>query len=208
MRATKAGIGFAMAVAAIGLSSVNYANAQERHDRRYERNPHWVYDTRFHHDRYYPAAGYAVTVLPSGNVGITFRGGRYFYHAGVWFRPGGSGYVVVRPPVGIVVPLLPPDYATVWSRGVPYYYANDVYYVQGPGGYLVAEAPPEAIAPQQPPPAMAYPPQAGAAPGPSAPAQPAPGNWYYCESAKGYYPYVPECREGWRTVPAAPPPGR
>jgi hypothetical protein len=182
------------------------AQGQERHERRYERNPHWVYDTRFHHNHYYPAAGYAVTVLPSGNIGLTFRGGRYFYHSGVWFRPSGPGYVVVRPPVGIAVAVLPDGYTTVWARGVPYYYANDVYYVQGPGGYMVSEAPPEATAPQQVPPPVAYPPQAGAAP--SAPAQPAPGNWYYCESAKGYYPYVPECREGWRTVPAAPPPGR
>jgi len=96
-------------------------------------------------------------------------------------------------------------YTTLWARGVPYYYANDVYYVQGPGGYAVTEPPPEAMAPDQVPPPVAYPPQAGAAP--NAPAQPAPA-WYYCESAKGYYPYVPECREGWRTVPAVPPPGR
>ena len=29
--------------------------------------------------------------------------------------------------------------------------------------------------------------------------------WYYCDSAKGYYPYVPSCSEAWRTVPAEPP---
>jgi hypothetical protein len=194
---------FAAAAVATALIAPLMAGTAQAQERRYERNPHWVYDSRFHHNHYYPAAGYAVTVLPSGNVGIAFRGGRYFYHSGVWFRPGGSGYVVVRPPVGIAVAALPVGYATVWSRGVPYYYANDVYYMQGPGGYVVAEAPPDAMAPEQVPPPMAYPPQAGAAP--AAPPQPVPGNWYYCESAKGYYPYVPECREGWRTVPAAPP---
>jgi hypothetical protein len=31
------------------------------------------------------------------------------------------------------------------------------------------------------------------------------GYWYYCESAKGYYPYVAQCPEAWKTVPAAPP---
>jgi hypothetical protein len=31
------------------------------------------------------------------------------------------------------------------------------------------------------------------------------GSWYYCDPAKGYYPYVPECPAGWRTVPASPP---
>ena len=29
--------------------------------------------------------------------------------------------------------------------------------------------------------------------------------WYYCVSAKGYYPYVPSCSEGWKSVPATPP---
>ena len=42
-----------------------------------------------------------------------------------------------------------------------------------------------------------------------APAQPQPlpatQFWYYCDSAKGYYPYVPTCPEAWRPVPAQPP---
>jgi len=38
-----------------------------------------------------------------------------------------------------------------------------------------------------------------------APAQPTIPTWYYCNSAKGYYPYVPSCPEGWRAVAAQPP---
>ncbi len=30
-------------------------------------------------------------------------------------------------------------------------------------------------------------------------------SWFYCESARGYYPYVPQCPEPWRAVPAMPP---
>jgi hypothetical protein len=38
------------------------------------------------------------------------------------------------------------------------------------------------------------------------PAGPAPAPaWYYCDSARGYYPYVRFCPEGWRAVPAVPP---
>jgi len=40
-----------------------------------------------------------------------------------------------------------------------------------------------------------------------APAQTAPPPaqyWYYCDAAKGYYPYVPSCPAGWRMVPATP----
>ncbi len=29
--------------------------------------------------------------------------------------------------------------------------------------------------------------------------------WYYCESPKGYYPYVQSCPSGWQKVPATPP---
>lgn len=41
-------------------------------------------------------------------------------------------------------------------------------------------------------------------PAPNAPPPPA-QYWYYCESAKGYYPYVTSCPEGWQRVPATPP---
>jgi hypothetical protein len=193
-----------IAATALGAS---FAQAQPRgreHERReHERfhTPHWVFDSRFHHDHYYPEVGYSLTVLPAGNLAITFRGGRYFFHSGVWYQPVPAGYIVVHPPRGVVVPVLPPAYTTVVIAGVPYYYANDVYYVQGPGGYVVAE-PPAATAspvPQAPPPPGPVAPQASPAP------QAGAGVWYYCESAKGYYPYVAECREGWRQVPATPP---
>jgi hypothetical protein len=38
-----------------------------------------------------------------------------------------------------------------------------------------------------------------------APAQPPAQLWYYCASAKGYYPYVSNCPEGWKPIPAQPP---
>ncbi len=30
-------------------------------------------------------------------------------------------------------------------------------------------------------------------------------NWYYCDAAGAYYPYVASCPGGWRVVPATPP---
>lgn len=29
-------------------------------------------------------------------------------------------------------------------------------------------------------------------------------NWYYCEAAKEYYPYISTCPTGWKVVPATP----
>ena len=47
------------------------------------------------------------------------------------------------------------------------------------------------------------PPPSSAAPG--QPVQAAAGTWYYCDAAKGYYPYVARCPSGWRAVPTVPP---
>jgi hypothetical protein len=175
--------------------SCTLAQAQERrivreHERAHFATPHWVYDDRFHHNHYYPAVGYAVEALPPGNLAVAFRGGNFWFHSGVWYQRAGPRFVVVRPPLGVIVPVLPPAYSVVYYGGLPYYYANDVYYTQQPTGYEVV-APPEA-------PAVAQ--------APSAPSGQAPGTWYYCDSAKGYYPYVSQCPEGWRSVPASPPP--
>lgn len=178
--------------------------AQERF-----RTPHMFFDDRYRHGHYYPVVGYQVGALPPGYLSIGFGPRRFFFHGGVWFQPAPSGFVVVRPPIGVVVPVLPPAYTTVWGTGVPYYYANDVYYVEAPGGYSVA-APPPGGEPTTASPALtpaAPPPQAGQAPSSAQPS----GTWYYCDAAKAFYPYVQECKEGWRPVPAtppAPPPGR
>jgi hypothetical protein len=188
------------------MSLASLAHADDRHERRddrrevrqeHYRTPHVVFDDRFHHNHYYPRVGYAVTALPPGRVEVRFRGSPFFFHSGVWYRHVGPSFVVVRPPVGIVVPLLPVGYSTVVVGGAPYYYANDVYYVQRPDGYAVVDAPAGTAVPvSEVPPA----PQAAA---PAATA--APGTWYYCDSAKAYYPYVSQCREGWRPVAATPP---
>lgn len=199
------------ALLAAAFLSVPGLHAQERRGERerFERfnSPHWLYDDRYRHGHYYPALGYSVPALPVGNIIVTFGGGRLFFHAGVFFRAVGPAYVVVRPPLGVVVPVLPPSYASVWIAGAPYYYANETYYSAVPGGAgyaVVAPLPGAELATASPvPPPAAFLPQAGQAPGSAA--QPSTGNWYYCESSKAYYPYVQECREGWRQVPATPP---
>jgi hypothetical protein len=43
------------------------------------------------------------------------------------------------------------------------------------------------------------------APVPPVVTQAAPQVWYYCEASASYYPYVPTCPTGWKTVPATPP---
>jgi hypothetical protein len=115
--------------------------------RDYERGPapsipgRMVYDTRYHHDHYYPAPGFVAPGLPRGSLSIGFGGGSYWFNGGVWYRPYGSSFRVILPPLGIVVPLLPSAYVTLRVGGLPYYYANGVYYAAAPGGYAVVNPP-------------------------------------------------------------------
>jgi len=76
----------------------------------------------------------------------------------------------------------------------------------GPGPYWAS--------PWYYPPVMAYPPAVVVAQ-PAAPAQyveradpPQSGYWYYCETSRGYYPYVKDCPSGWKAVPPTPPPSQ
>jgi len=101
------------------------------------------YDTRYHHNRYYPPRGYILKTLPRNYRVIPYRGSNYYYYSGIWYRRAGVSFSVVFPPVGIVVPVLPPYYTTVWVGTTPYYYADGVYYVWRPttSAYEVVEAP-------------------------------------------------------------------
>lgn len=85
--------------------------------------------------------------------------------------------------------------------GIWYFYPQPVYPYPDPyrPPIVVIEQSPPAVVVQPAPPITTT---------PSAPPAVAPQPsqyWYYCEAAKGYYPYVPSCPGGWKAVPATPP---
>lgn len=133
----------AASVPALTLAGQGYRGPNPGHDGRNDGpNNGYVLDGRYGHNHYYPPRGYAVGALPRGYVTVSYRGGPYYYHGGVWYRPSYGRYVVVRPAVGLYVPFLPAFYTTVWFGGVPYYYADDVYYAYRPSrGYEVVDPP-------------------------------------------------------------------
>jgi hypothetical protein len=106
----------------------------------------YVFDNRYNHGHYYPRAGTAFRSLPPGGLRVPYRGGDYYFHGGAWYRPWGSRFVVVTPPIGISLAILPPYYSTVWFGGVPYYYADGAYYLWRPEQheYVVSTPPPDA----------------------------------------------------------------
>lgn len=129
---------------------------QARNVDRVPRHEHL--DTRYHHDRAYPNRGSRVAKLPAPHVDETFNGRHYYFARGVWYRPHGTGFLVVAPPAGLYVPNLPPYYTTLWVGGVPYYYANDVFYVYrgATRGFEIVPPPPdERTAHPRAPPAQA-----------------------------------------------------
>ena len=205
-----------LAVAFFVAAPVSPAQAQDRramrereHERSRFQTQHWAWDNRFNHNHYYPAIGYSVPSLPVGYISTQRSGSRYFFHSGVWFQFTRGSYWVVRPPLGLMLATLPTGYTTLWAGGVPYYYANDVYYASTPNGYVVAAPPEDANwQTQAPQPMITQQPQPQYNAPPSNPNQPAAAVWYYCDSARAYYPYVAACNEGWRTVPAMPPPAQ
>jgi hypothetical protein len=132
-----------------GYSSGGERYDDRRWDDRDEGRKHRDYDRRYDDrrdwDSHYfpPRRGYVVHHLPSRHRVVHHRGHRYYYSGGAWYRPYGSRYVVVDPPLGLVLSFLPKYGATVYIGNVPHYRAGPVYYVWNPRerGYVVTDRP-------------------------------------------------------------------
>lgn len=120
---------------------------ESRAERSYQLDP------RHHHDRFYPSRGLHVDRVPPGHVVVPYRNDRYYFRDGVWYRPSGSRFIIVTPPIGITLSVLPPFYTTLWVGGAPYYYADGVYYRWRPveRHYVVVEPPRESEITSLPP---------------------------------------------------------
>jgi len=93
-----------------------------------------------------PRHGTVIVDLPAGHRTVYVGRSRYFYRSGVFYRPGPSGYVVVRAPIGAVIAAPPAGCRTVLVGGATYYDYNGDYYQNTSGGYVVVQAPPVAPA--------------------------------------------------------------
>ena len=74
---------------------------------------------------------------------MNYYGAPYYFSGGSWYRPHGSLFTVVTPPLGLMISFLPDAYTTLWIGGIPYYRANDVYYRWRPErrAYIVTALP-------------------------------------------------------------------
>lgn len=115
------------------------------------------FDSRYHHDHYYPSPGYVARGLPPGAI---HAGDRYWTRGGVWYQPWGPRYRVIAPPLGVIVPVLPSSYVSLRIGGEPYWYANGAYYAMAtPGPGYVIVAPPAGADEARPAPVVTAPPR-------------------------------------------------
>ncbi len=68
---------------------------------------------------------------------IVHGGVNYYYAKGIWYKPRGRKFVVVRAPIGIRVKFIPNGYRIVRINGIKYYRYNGIYYVKKRGYYTV-----------------------------------------------------------------------
>ena len=114
------------------------------YSRDYDRRPYYDRRAVDRYYYYYPKRGYVVPRLPYGYRVVRYSGVPYYFGGGSWYRPYGSSFAVVAPPIGLMLSFLPDVYTTLFAGGVPYYYANDVYYRWRPEqrAYIVTALPP------------------------------------------------------------------
>ncbi len=106
----------------------------------------------------------------------SLAGGRGHGHHGGHFHGGGRVFIGVGP-----------AYWWGYPYAYPYYYYPPPYYYTPPP--VVVQEPPVYVQQQVTP---TVPPAPPAAPE---------SYWYYCPSARDYYPRVPTCSEAWIKVP-------
>jgi hypothetical protein len=117
--------------------------------------------------QYYTPQPRTVPSLPAGCVLVTVGGEAYYYGAGLYYRSGAGGYMVVPTPSGAAVTSLPPGAQQVLVGDTLGYVVNGVTYRKTVNGYevmpppapvvqqVVTAAPPAVVA--EPPPALSAP---------------------------------------------------
>lgn len=92
-----------------------------------------------------PRRGAVVTSLDRRASIIRYNNVKYRFHAGVWYKPYGAKWVVVRPVAGMRIKVLPVGYRRLVVNRNAYYYYYGSFYKKSGNAYVVVEAPVGAI---------------------------------------------------------------
>ncbi|OFX83393.1 MAG: hypothetical protein A2W99_11700 [Bacteroidetes bacterium GWF2_33_16] len=124
-------------IAAVVLSlSITAIQAQPGHNHHRERH------APNHRYRDLPHWGYKYKVVPKGAFLLRHSGINYHYHSGIYYRPYGDTYVIVRAPIGVRVRTLPNGTVHFVIGGRRYFYYYGTYYVRSVNDDYITVAPP------------------------------------------------------------------
>jgi hypothetical protein len=85
--------------------------------------------------------GHKVRKLPRGYKRAWYKRTPYYYRFGVFYRPGTSGYIVVKAPIGAIVVSLPVGNQRLWVDGSAYYVYGGIFYKRVPKGFVIVQPP-------------------------------------------------------------------
>ncbi|RYY62724.1 MAG: hypothetical protein EOO05_01655 [Chitinophagaceae bacterium] len=94
---------------------------------------------RNYYGGYYPYRSYGYN---RPFVSVQFGGVGYRYQQGYFYRPYGSSFQVVLPPIGVRIATLPAGYRQMYVGPDPYYFYNGTYYRSLPSDEYEVVAPP------------------------------------------------------------------
>lgn len=94
--------------------------------------------------------GRTITALPKAALAVRYNKLNYHFHAGRYYRPSASKFILVIPPRGLRIKTLPPGtHRFMWKKRA-YHYHLGVYYVQQGEQYETADAEEGMIVPNLP----------------------------------------------------------
>ena len=88
-----------------------------------------------------PRIGQVVPRLPGAHTRLTYRDLDFYYYRGRFYRPGGTGYLIVPTPVGARFSALPYGATRVQVGVSIFYHHSGVFFTQAEAGYEVVAAP-------------------------------------------------------------------
>ena len=99
------------------------------------------------HYKHHPRRGAVVKSLNAGAVAISFKGKRFHYHNGIFYKANGPKFIVAKAPLGMRVKVLPPKYKRFILGKKTYFYYYGTFYKRSDGAneFEVIDAPVGAV---------------------------------------------------------------
>jgi len=115
---------------------ISNVNAQHKHNRGHRHAPHYHYSKL-------PRWGYTLKAVPKKSVVIIHSGLKYHYYSGIFYKPAGATYKIVKAPIGMRVRVLAKDKISIVLKGKKYFYYYGTFYTETPDGkeYFTVDPP-------------------------------------------------------------------